>query len=57
MLKRRISVAAQLVVPEQAQCEPGLFLCRRDVVLTIHSMRSDHMNEEWNERWEVVCAF
>ena len=28
-------VPAQLVVPEQAQCERGLYLCRREVALPI----------------------
>ena len=34
-LKRRISVPAQLFVPEQVQCERGLYLCRREVALPI----------------------
>ena len=34
-LERRISVPAQLVVPEQVQCERGLYLCRREVALPV----------------------
>ena len=50
-LKRRISVPAQLFVPEQVQCERGLYLCRREVAMPIgHHKLCDR-------KWQSIYLF